>query len=268
MLPTLWTVGTLCGMEVQGAQVVRRIGSVLRVVAAAAPDGCSTSHVAAAAELSRPTTHRLLTSPQSEGYLDRDNSTGQWFLGPEMYLMGAVAASRYDVTRYAQEFVETLAEDTGESAFFSARRQSETICLIRVDGSFPIRSFVLDVGVRFPLGVASAGLAILAHLPKPDVDEYLSRSDLTQRWGSTHQRAELHARIEQTRQRGYAVNPGLIVEGSFGMGAAVFSAVGRPEWALSITGIESRFSRDRQPELGRLLLKAAHGLSRRLRHPQ
>ncbi|MEP6563375.1 MAG: hypothetical protein ABJD68_20130, partial [Nakamurella sp.] len=57
--------------------------------------------------------------------------------------VSAVAAGRHDVTRYAREFVEALAEETGESAFFSARRQSEKICLVRVDGSFPIRSFVL-----------------------------------------------------------------------------------------------------------------------------
>ena len=122
-------------------------------------------------------------SLQAEGFVDREQSSGQWFLGPEMYLMGMVAAERFDVTRYARDFVESLAEATGESAFFSARRQSETICLVRVEGSFPIRSFVLVRGVRFPLGVASAGLAILAHLPKQDVEQYLRESDLTQGGG-------------------------------------------------------------------------------------
>ncbi len=251
-------------MEVQGAQVVRRIGAVLRAVASA--QGCSTSEVALTSGLSRPTAHRLLASLQAEGFVDREQSSGQWFLGPETYLMGMVAAERFDVTRHARDVVESLAEATGESAFFSVRRQSETICLARVEGSFPIRSFVLYEGVRFPLGVASAGLAILAHLPKQDVEQYLRESDLTQAWGPGHGRDELRERIEQTRLRGYAVNPGLIVEGSWGMGAAVFSSTGRPEWALSITGIESRFSPDRQPELGRLLLKAAHGLTQLLRH--
>ena len=154
----------------QGAQVVHRVGTVLRVVGAAAATGCTTSEVAIAAELSRPTAHRLLTSLQAEGYVDRDRATGQWFLGPEIYLMGAVAAERYDVTRYARDLVEALADRTGESAFFSARRQNETICLIRAEGSFPIRSFVLREGVRFPLGVASAGLAILSHLPQEEVE--------------------------------------------------------------------------------------------------
>ena len=75
---------------------------VLRAVAAAAPTGCTTSEVAATADLSRPTTHRLLMSLQAEGYLDRQVSRREWVLGPEMYLMGAVAAERYDVSRYAR----------------------------------------------------------------------------------------------------------------------------------------------------------------------
>ncbi len=117
-------------MEVQGAQVVRRIGAVLRAVASA--QGCSTSEVALTSGLSRPTAHRLLASLQAEGFVDREQSSGQWFLGPETYLMGMVAAERFDVTRHARDVVESLAEATGESAFFSVRRQSETICLARV----------------------------------------------------------------------------------------------------------------------------------------
>jgi DNA-binding IclR family transcriptional regulator len=60
------------------------------------------------------------------------------------------------------------------------------------------------------------------------------------------------------------VNPGLIVEGSWGMGAAVFDPSGQPAWALSLTGIESRFSPERRPELGRLLLEHAHRLTEKL----
>ena len=60
---------------------------------------------------------------------------------------------------------------------------------------------------------------------------------------------------------GYAVNPGLIVNGSYGLGAAVFNAQGRPEWALSITGVGFRFGPDRLPRLGRDLLSHAHQLT-------
>ena len=71
-----------------------------------------------------------------------------------------------------------------------------------------------------------------------------------------------------TREIGYAINPGLIVPDSWGLGAAVFDAAGRPQWALTLTGIASRFAEPRRQELGELLLREAHDLTRRLARPR
>lgn len=244
--------------------VIGRTGLVLRAVAAGEPSGASTSDVARRTGLARPTAHRLLVQLLGEGLVDRDPA-GAWLLGPELYLLGTTAARRYDVTALAQPVVRRLAQATGESAFFSARRGDETVCLIREDGSFPIRSHVLHEGIRFPLGVASAGLAILAYLSDADLADYLARADLVVSYGDHHTAAAVRQRVRATREQGYAVNPGLIVEGSWGMGAAVFDADEQPRWALSLTGIEQRFGNARRGELGELLLRAAHGLSGALR---
>lgn len=251
-----------------GAQLVSRIGLVLRTVSEH-PEGISSTALAHATGLTRPTAHRLLASLAVEGFVDHDRPAGRWLLGPELYLLGSLAADRYDITALARESVELLARETGESAFLSARRGTETVCLLREEGSFPLRSFVLAEGVRFPLGVASAGLAILSYLPQAEADAYLAEhaDSLEARWGSAHAEPALRERMETTREAGYAVNPALILEGSWGMGAAVFDAVGRPAWALSLTGVESRYREDRRPELGRLLLAEAHALTRRLAAP-
>ncbi|MEZ0355018.1 IclR family transcriptional regulator [Mycobacterium sp. ENV421] len=244
--------------------VVARVAALLGAVGSAEPAGASTTEVGKAAALARPTAHRLLTSLADVGLIDRDSKTGRWLLGPEMYLLGAVAANRYDVTDKAREVVARLAAETGESAFFSARRGDETVCLLSVEGSFPLRSHVLREGIRFPLGVASAGLAILSHLPADEVDDYFSRALPAADWGDEHTEESIRARIEATRLTGYAVNPALIVEGSWGIAAAVFDQNGRPAWALSLTGVETRFKADRRQELGTLLLEQAHVLSGRL----
>lgn len=200
-----------------------------------------------------------------EGLVDRDEDSTRWLPGPELFLMGSVAAARYDVTALARDIVRSLAVTTEESAFFSVRRGDETVCLLREEGAFPIRSFVLSEGVRFPLGVASAGLAILAFLPDHDVDAYLARHpELESGWGRRHAEAPLRSRLTETKERGFAVNPGLIVQGSWGLGAAVFDRAGRPEWALSLTGVEFRFGPDRIADLGRTLLAHAHQLSTRI----
>lgn len=234
--------------------------SILRAVSSHEPAGATTSELARTAGLARPTTHRFLTALHHDGFLDRD-ADGRWHLGPELYLLRTAATRRYDVTEIAQPFVRALSVMSGESAFFSARRGSETVCLLREEGSFPIRSHVLYEGIRFPLGVASAGMAILAHLNDADITAHLAATDLESTFGPEHSSDRVKQRIEQTRSLGYAVNPGLLVEGSWGIGAAVFDTSDRPQWALSLTGIEQRFPLERQASLGAALLQASRDLT-------
>lgn len=250
---------------VPGAQAIARAASLLRLVTAGGEHGRGVQELARDAGLSRSTAHRLLTALRAEGLVDQDERTSRWMPGPELFLMGSVAAARYDVTHLAGDIVRSLAVKTEESAFLSVRRGDETVCLLREEGSFPIRSFVLSEGVRFPLGVASAGLAILAFLPDAEADAYFARHpELAAAWGTSHDADALRQRLAETRDRGYAVNPGLIVEGSWGIGAAVFDQSGSPAWALSLTGVGFRFGADRLPLLGRTLLAHAHQLTTRI----
>jgi hypothetical protein len=132
----------------QGAQVVMRVAAVLRAVGQFSSAGVTTARVAELTALNRSTTHRLLTSLFTEGFIDHDVRLARWYPGPELFLLGSLAAARYDIADIARESVHTLAAQTGESAFLSARRGGETVCLIREEGSFPIRSFVLYEGLR------------------------------------------------------------------------------------------------------------------------
>jgi len=252
-------------MAIQGAQVVSRIAQVLRIVSESSPRGVSAASLARQSGLTRPTAHRLLVSLAAEGFVDFDVDLKMWMLGPELYLMGSIAATRYDITEIAASSVRALARETGESAFLSARRGDETVCLLREEGSFPLRSFVLYEGVRFPLGVASAGMVILAYLPDQEITDYLARRGLEKEFGAGSSSDAVRKHIALTRTMGWALNPGLVLEGSWGMGAAVFNRRGLPEWALSITGVEARFAPDRRARLGNLLLEHAHTITQALK---
>jgi len=254
-------------MVIQGAQVVSRVAQVLRVVSEHSDHGISTTEIARKTGLTRPTAHRLLTSLSAEGFVDFDGLLGRWLLGPELFFMGSVAAARYDIKQIAMPHVQAIARATGESAFLSARRGDETVCLLREEGTFPLRSFVLYEGVRFPLGVASAGMAILAFLPDDEIGTYVADHHLELEHGPAHATQLILDRVSKTRRNGWAVNPGLVLEGSWGMGAAVFDASDHPAWALSITGVETRFGPERIQTLGDLLLKHAHELGRQMKSP-
>jgi DNA-binding IclR family transcriptional regulator len=251
-------------MAEPGLQIVEKVSRLLRAVSSAAPSGASTAALARDTDVARPTAHRLLTALAHQGLVDRDSESGLWLLGPELYLLGSVAAARYDVTEEARDTLTALATETGESAYLSAARGDHTVCLLEAEGSFPLRSHVLYAGIRLPLGVASAGLAILSHLPPEESARYVEFTDLTDKWGRAHSRAALRARVQATLKTGYALNPGLLVEGSWGLGAAVFDQRNRPAWALSLTGVESRLRPPRHQQLGKLLLAHAHVLTQRL----
>lgn len=246
--------------------VIGRAWSALHAVYRHEPNGASTSQIARDCGLPRPTTHRLLTALLEHGVVDR-TTAGAWTLGPELFILGSVAARRYEVPPAVVATLQALSDQTGESAFYSVRRGDESVCLVCVEGSFPLRSHVLHQGIRFPLGVASAGLAILAFLPESESTAYLESVDLAHDYGEAHGEASLRARLATARRLGYAVNPGLIVKGSIGIAAAVLDPDGRPVGAVSLTGVEHRFSPQRRPELGRGLVRAAHDVSQAIFGP-
>lgn len=248
-----------------GSAVVSRVAALLRALSDGDSSGATTSGLARAVGLPRATAHRLLASLSAEGLVDRTADSGRWVLGPELYILGSIAAQRYDIATRAADILGGLARSTGESAFLSARRGDETVVLSAVEGTFPLRSHVLHPGKRLPLGIASAGIVVLAHLSDAEIDRYLASIDLVDEWGPDHSADHIRRRIAETRVDGYSVNPALLVEGSWGIGAAVFDRAGRPEWALSLNGVETRFSSARRAQLGEALLRAAHDLGSRVR---
>ncbi|AGB26729.1 transcriptional regulator (plasmid) [Mycobacterium sp. JS623] len=253
------------GVErVSGTPVITRAAAILRALGRDPSAGASTTELAQRTDIPRATAHRMLMALSREGLVDRARDSGLWFLGPEIYLLGSVAATRYDAAPLAADILRTLARDTGESAFLSVRRGDESVCVSEEEGSFPLRSHVLYPGKRFPLGVASAGLVMLAHLSDREIDDYLGRADLRREFGKVHSRRAIGERIAETRKNGYSLNPGLVVEGSWGIAAVVFNEVNQPTWALSLTGVEFRFAGDRHRQLGETLMRAAHALTRRI----
>ncbi|MTD55456.1 helix-turn-helix domain-containing protein [Amycolatopsis sp. RM579] len=249
-----------------GSNVIAKAATLMRVVANAGTraGGVTTATAARHAGIPRPTAHRILMLLAHEGLLERDESSARWLLGPELQLLGVQSASRHDVTRKAREILDQLSRETGEDAMLYARRGSEVVCTASEEGSFPLRSHKVVEGTRFPLGVGSGGLAVLAHIPRTEMETYLSSLQLQTIYGPAHSAAAIRKRIAETRANGYSFNPGLLASNSFGVGAAVFDNLGSPAYALCLTGVEDRFTQRRVATLGRLALEAAHRLSKRI----
>ena len=252
-----------------GAQSIERAIDVMRRVAEAGVNGVRLTDLVNATGLKQPTVSRLLGALMREGLIEQDGANRRFYLGVEAFALGAIASARFGIHKLALDALLQLAATTEDSAFLSIPRDTVSICLHREEGAFPIRTQVLKAGDRYPLGVGAGSLAILAAMPDVDVDRVIAKN---MAWVAeafpTHSPSRLRQLVTETRRAGFAVNSGLIVSGSWGIGVAVIGTDGKPAGALSVAAIESRMGEPRRREVAKLLQAAAAELSVRLRELQ
>lgn len=248
-----------------GAQSIDRAATLLLLVGRAGSLGARLSDLVAETDLAKPTVRRMLVALVRAGLLDQSEETRRYHLGPELYVLGSLASERFGIHALALRSLVRLSQETGDTIFLSVPRDLYSICLHREEGTYPIRVHALQAGDRHPLGVGAASLALLAALPDEEIDEILAANAtiLTVRYPN-HSVPVLRQLVEDTREKGYAINPGRLLSDSWGIGMAVRNKEGRPVGALSLAAIQSRLDDKRQCELLPLLKREVNEIEGRL----
>jgi len=254
--------------SVKGAQSISRTFQVLRAIASGLGGGVTLAYVTQRTGLTKPTVHRLLQALVAEGVVEKTASEG-YFLGPECYGLGVIANQRYGLSRIASGSVARIAAECGDSAFFSIRSEWHTLCLIREDGDYPIKTHVLQPGTRLPLGVGGAGIAMLAALDDDEIERCLAaNADECAKHFPYDLKADKWKHIAECRMLGYGINRGSVVADSWGLGAVIRDTDGGVIGALTIAAIGSRLKPERQEVLGPQLVREAAALERKIHEAQ
>jgi DNA-binding IclR family transcriptional regulator len=249
-----------------GAQSIDRAATLLLLVGRAGPFGARLSELVEQCDLAKPTVRRILLALVRAGLLDQDLETRRYYIGPEIYVLGTLASTRFGIHPISLRSLVRLSQETGDTAFLSVPRGVYSICVHREEGPYPIRIHALHAGDRHPLGVGAGSLALLSALPDHEVEEVLAaNADILADNYPQHQPKILRAMVQEARAKGYALNPGMLLPGSWGIGVAIRGEDGQPIGALSIAAIESRLGKDRQQKLAELLTKEARSIETRLR---
>jgi DNA-binding IclR family transcriptional regulator len=249
-----------------GAQAIDRAATLLLLVGRAGPSGARLSDLVEQCNLSKPTVRRMLLALVRAGLLDQDLETRRYYLGPEIHVLGTLASARFGIHSISLRSLVRLSQETGDTAFLSVPRDLYSICVHREEGPYPIRVHALHAGDRHPLGVGAGGLALLAALPDKEVEEVLAaNADVLANNYPTFPPDVLRSLVRETRAKGYAINPGMILSDSWAIGVVIRGSDGRPVGALSIAATESRLGEERQRELVPLLKREAAWIEKRLR---
>jgi DNA-binding IclR family transcriptional regulator len=238
-----------------GTQAIGRAVAVWRRIGRAAVAGLSLAQLATETGLAKPTLRRILIALIREGLVEQDEDSRRYYPGAETYVTGMMAAPRFELLRIVQPALVRLAQASGDTCFLSLRRGLCAACLLREEGAYPIRTHVLQVGDEHPLGVGSGSLAILAALPDEEIAAVLEQlvPMLSAPGYAAYSVAQLRADVVRARARGYALNPGRIVPGSWGIGVPIRHPMGHVAGALSLSAIDQRLTPKRQRDMAVLL---------------
>ncbi|WP_198298385.1 IclR family transcriptional regulator [Bordetella genomosp. 8] len=233
-------------------KVVMRLANVLKAIGRYAPDGASFTDVGRETELGKSTTHRLLAALADAGLVYQDLESKRYRLGSTIALLGASALAQ-SYASACRRALEEVARVSGDTVFASVVEGSGAVCIARELGSFPIRTLVLNVGDRRPLGVGAGSLALLSAMDDGTVARMLERN---RKWLGdypSYSLDEILADVQATRSNGYALMRGKIVPAIWAIGCAIPDREGRPVCALSISAIAERLSGDRVEAMAKLL---------------
>lgn len=240
------------GKTPSGTQSVERAFAVLTAVATAHSSGTTLPALTQVVGLHRTTTYRLLKCLLRLGAVRVDVESTRYFLGPLALELGVSARQQLRLNELLAPVLTRIAEATGDTVFLVVRDGLESVCTDRRLGDYPVKTLIVDVGTRRPLGIGAASLAMLQVMTDKELKEIArANAGQFQSFGTTA--AAVLKKARAAAKVGYvsAVVPG--VEGVHAVALPIIDSQGKPFAALAVAAIEQRMSQSRQGELLRTI---------------
>ncbi len=226
----------------EGTQSIDRAATILNIVAREHKNGASFADIMNETQLKRPTTRRLLMALVEHGFVEFDGDSKRYHLGPKIYEFGLQVLPFFDFQEVYRPSLMRLVESTGDTVFLNRLVGDDMVCIARETGSFPVKAFVLDVGVQRPLGLGAGGLAILAAMDEAQAQAMLQRNQKRLKDSDTAPE-RIPVLIEEARQKGY-VSREVSRLGIRTVAMAILDSAGTPFASLSVSTIQERMRGD------------------------
>jgi IclR family acetate operon transcriptional repressor len=208
--------------------------------------------------LPKSTVQRTLVTLAEAGWLRANRKdTTRWEIGARVLAVRPAALQGSSLFAAAREPMVRLRDAVNETIHLSVPDALQCMVVVdRVDCSHAVRTFH-TVGDTSPLHATATGRAVLAHLPKQDVEELITQG--LERYSDTTPTDpdELRAELDRIRTDGYAVNRNQYRPDVCAIAAPVLDEEGTPLATVAISMPDSRYDADRLPEWGRLVADAA-----------
>jgi len=214
--------------------------------------------------LPKSTVQRTLVTLAEAGWLRANRKdTTRWEIGARVLAVRPAALQGSSLFAAAREPMVRLRDTVNETIHLTVPDALHGMVVVdRVDCDHAVRTFHA-IGDTSPLHATATGHAVLAHLPRPEIDELAAGGLEGYGEETITDPAELRAELDRVRERGYAVNHNQYRPGVCAIAAPVLDGDSTPLAAVAVSMPDSRFEPGRQSELGQLVAETAAEITTR-----
>lgn len=218
------------------------------------PGPQSVTQISKDLDLSSTIVHRLLATLKMEGFVLQDDQSKLYSLGVVFMEYANKIVTELPFAPLVEPWLIQLRNTTGETVGFYIPTGQKRLCVLEYESRQEIRRSV-GVGTQHPIYAGATGRAILSFQSDQMQEEILNNVP-------SYEREILRKKIDETRKQGYAVSYEEISANVTAISAPVYNQKNQVVGAISISGPQFRFDKDRIEEFIPILLKATKELSK------
>jgi len=225
-------------------------------------DGATNAEISRRLGIPKSSASYILRTLERRGYLRRHGETGRYRLGLKVLSLGREVLAGFEIGELAVPILRGVVERTQLTAHLAILDHGEAVYIAKVDAPGFIKMDTW-VGRRMFVHSTSVGKALVAHLPRTEVEAILRQHGLKKRTPKTiGPPARFFAELERVRSQGYAVDDEENSVGARCLAVPIFDVLGRVEAALGISGTTTQIDEAHTPKLVEVLRDAARRLAR------
>jgi DNA-binding IclR family transcriptional regulator len=211
----------------------------------------------------KSTVHHLLSTIAQYGFVEKQKDD-TYALGKAIIHLTQSVLVNLELRDRAAPLLRALADSCNESVYLTTLDGDSVLYIYAIESSQRLLARTA-VGDRAPLYCTSVGKAVLAFYPPEHIRQLYGGEALPAFTAYTLTSLDaLHADLNLTRQRGYALDNQEHELNTFCIGAPIFDASSSVVGACSISGVRLQIITDDLESLSEAVVNTAQEISRRM----
>lgn len=213
-------------------------------------------------QLHKSTTFGLVSTLEANKLLEKNEDTGKYRLGIELFRIGTKVNS--NLRRIAVPYLEKLVKMFQETVNLVVIDDLSVVYLEKVESTHSMRISTV-VGGKLPLYCTAVGKSILANLDEEELEYKIKKMEFIKFTNKTVCERELLLKsLNHVKKNGYAEELEELEIGLSCVGAPIYNHLGVAFAAISVSGPTSRMNDNFRKEISVSLIEFAQEISKKI----